>query len=241
MKKKILAIIPARGGSESVPKKNIKQLGGIPLIVYTIKEAQKSHFNLKVIVSTDCPETAEIARQQGAEVPFLRPNSLSEGHVQDFPVCEHALSFLEKTDNYIPDIVAWLRPTSPLRKAWQIDEAIKILINNPEADSVRSVCLAPKHPLKMWKIENNRLVPFIEEKVYGIKEAYNYPRQKLPKAYVQNGAFDIFWRRTIIEKRSISGDIIMPYVMDEIYSVNLDTPIDFELAAILMSKVTYLR
>jgi len=232
----ILAIIPARGGSKGVPKKNIRPLAGNPLIYYTIREAKKSQYISRVIVSTDCEETIEIAMQYGAEAPFIRPDELSGDYVQDFPVCEHAIKSLREKDGYVPDVVVWLRPTSPFREVKHIDEAVKILISNPTADSVRSVCLTPKHPLKMWRVKSERLVPFVPEELTGIKEQYNYPRQKLPAAYVQNGAIDVIQIKTIIEKKSITGDIILPYVMEDVYSINIDTRLDFSFAEFLMNE-----
>jgi len=232
----ILAIIPARGGSKGVPKKNIKPLAGNPLIAYTIREAKKSQYISRIIVSTDCEKTIEITMQYGAEAPFIRPDELSGDYVQDFPVCEHAIKSLREKDGYVPDMVVWLRPTSPFREVKHIDEAVKILISNPAADSVRSVCPAPKHPLKMWRIKSERLVPFVPEELTGIKEQYNYPRQELPPAYVQNGAIDVVRAKTIIEKRSISGDVILPYIMEAVYSINIDTELDFSFAELLMKE-----
>ena len=232
----ILAIIPARGGSKGVPKKNIKPLAGNPLIAYTIREAKKSQYISRIIVSTDCEKTIEIAMQYGVEAPFIRPDELSGDYVQDFPVCEHAIKSLREKDGYVPDMVVWLRPTSPFREVKHIDEAVKILISNPAADSVRSVCPAPKHPLKMWRIKSERLVPFVPEELTGIKEQYNYPRQKLPAAYVQNGAIDVIHIKTIIEKKSITGDIILPYIMDDVCSINIDTQLDFKFAEIVMKE-----
>ena len=233
---KILAIIPARGGSKVVPKKNITFLAGKPLIFYTIREAKKSRYISRIIISSDCSETIEIAKLYGVEVPFVRPKELSGDNVQDFPVCEHAIKSLKEKEGYVPDMIVWLRPTSPLRKVKHIDEAIEILMSNTDGDSVRSLCFTPKHPLKMWEIKSKRLVPFVPTEVTGIKEQYNYPRQKLPTAYVQNGAIDVIQIRTITEKESISGDIILPYIMEDIYSINIDSQLDFESAEILMKK-----
>ena len=233
---KILAIIPARGGSKGVPKKNIKQLAGKPLIYYTVREAKKSHYISRIIISTDCSETIEIAKQYGVEVPFIRPKELSGDNVLDFPVCEHAIKSLKKQEGFVPDIIVWLRPTSPLREAKHIDEAIEILMSKPAGDSVRSLCIAPKHPLKMWKVVSDRLTPFVPTEVTGIKEPYNYPRQELPPAYVQNGAIDVVRTKTIIEKKSISGDVILPYIMEALYSINIDTELDFSFAELLMKE-----
>jgi N-acylneuraminate cytidylyltransferase len=232
----ILAIIPARGGSKGVPRKNIRPLAGSPLIAYTIREAKKSQYISRIIVSTDCEETIGIAKQYEVEVPFVRPKELSRDNVQDFPVCEHAIKLLSEKDGYIPGMVVWLRPTSPFREVKHIDEAVKILISNPAADSVRSVCPAPKHPLKMWKVVSDRLAPFVPTEVTGIKEPYNYPRQELPTAYIQNGAIDVVRAETIIEKKSISGDVILPYIMEDVYSINIDTELDFSFAELLMKE-----
>lgn len=230
----ILALVPARGGSKSVPHKNIKLLCGKPLIAYTIEEAKKSKFISRIIVSTDTEKIADTARKFGAEAPFLRPAKLAGDHVQDFPVFLHALNWLKKYEGYVPKVVVHLRPTAPLRKAKHIDAGVQILFKNPQADSVRSVYPAPKHPLKMWKILNDYLCPFVPENIYGIKEAYNYPRQKLPKAYIQNGSVDVIWTDTIVKKKSMSGERILSFVMDEIDSVSIDTPVEFALAEILL-------
>jgi len=234
--KKILAVIPARGGSKSIPRKNIKLLCGKPLIAYTIEEAKKSQYVDRIVVSTDDPEIARIAKEYWAEVPFLRPKELAGDDVTDLPVFQHCLAWLREHENFRPDIVVHLRPTAPLRKVKHIDRGIEILLNSPDADSVRSVCLAPKNPLKMWKIQNNRLAPFIPESFNGIKEAYNLPRQKLPTAYIQNGSVDVIRVKTILEKNSMTGDIIIPLVMEEYESVNIDTKIDFLIAEQLMKK-----
>ena len=232
----ILAIIPARGGSKKIPKKNIKLLAGKPLIAYTIEEALKSKHITRISVSTDDENIAKIARDFGAEAPFLRPSELAKDHVTDLPVFQHCLNWLRENENYIPDIIVHLRPTAPLRKIHHIDSGIELLLKSPEADSVRSVTSVGQHPLKMWKIENNKLIPFISEKSSGIKESYNMPRQKLPKAYIQNGSVDVLWTNTILEKNSMSGDIIVPLVMEELESVNIDSEIDFLLAELIMTR-----
>ncbi len=226
----ILAIIPARGGSKGVPRKNLRKLLGKPLIQFAIEEAKKSKYIERTILSTEDEEIASIAKDLGAEVPFKRPEELAGDFVTDLPVFKHCLNWLEANEGYVPDIVVHLRPTAPLRRVKHIDDSIALLIKNPEADSVRSVTDVEQHPLKMWKIVDGRLVPFIPEEVYGIKESYNMSRQKLPKAYKQNGAVDIVWRKTIIEKNSMTGDTIIPYIMDPWDSVNIDHEIDLLLA-----------
>ena len=232
----VLAIIPARGGSKKIKKKNIKLLAGKPLIAYTIEESKKSKYISRIILSTDNEEIAIIGKKLGAEVPFLRPSELAEDYVTDLPVFQHCLNWLRENENYIPDIIVHLRPTAPLRKNYHIDTGIELLLKSPRADSVRSVTAVGQHPLKMWKIENNRLVPFVSEEISGIKESYNMPRQKLPLTYIQNGSVDVIWTKTILEKNSMSGDIITPFVMEEWESINIDTEIDFSLAELIMKR-----
>ena len=232
----VLAIIPARGGSKKIPKKNIKLLAGKPLITYTIEESKKSKYINRFILSTDDEEIAILGKKLGAEVPFLRPSELAEDHITDLPVFQHCLNWLRENENYIPDIIVHLRPTAPLRKNYHIDTGIELLLKSPGADSVRSVTAVGQHPLKMWKIENNRLVPFVSEEISGIKESYNMPRQKLPLAYIQNGSVDVIWTKTILEKNSMSGDIIAPFVMEEWESINIDTEMDFSLAELIMKR-----
>jgi len=232
----ILGLITARGGAKTVPKKNIRELLGKPLLAYTIEEARKTGLITRLVISTDCEEIATVAREYGCEVPFLRPSEFADDHVQDLPVFEHALKRLKDNEGYRPDMVVHLRPTAPLRRVKDIEGAIETLIAHPEADSVRSVCSAPKHPLKMWRIEDERLVSYIPAEVSGIKESYNYPRQKLPEAYVQNGSVDVIRTATIAEKRSMSGDLMIPYLMDEEDSINIDTFMDFKMAEILLGK-----
>jgi N-acylneuraminate cytidylyltransferase len=225
----ILGIIPARGGSKSVPKKNIKLLAGKPLIAYTIEEAKKSKVIDRIIVSTDDDEIAEISRKYRAEVPFIRPKELAHDDTPDLPVFKHTLKWLKKNENYVPDIIVHLRPTSPLRKVEHIDTGIKLLINNKKADSVRSVCEPNQSPYKMWEIKNGYLVPMLDlKKKQGI-ESYNLPRQELPKVYWQTASVDVIRYDTIMKKHSMTGDYILPLIMDEKYSIDLDTELDFKI------------
>lgn len=236
MNYKILAVIPARGNSKSIPRKNIKTLAGKSLIAYTIEETKRCPEISRIIVSTEDKEIAEIAQDLGAEVPFLRPKELAEDSVQDLPVFQHCLEWLNRHEDFRPDIVVQLRPTSPLRRAVHIREAIQLFLDSEGIDCVRSVTPVPVHPLKMWQIKEDYLVPFVPEEVYGLREAYNHPRQKLPFAFVQNGAVEVIRITTIIEKHSMSGEKMKAYVMPEEDSVNIDSPLDFLLAEILLKQ-----
>ena len=233
----ILAIITGRGGSKGVPRKNIKLLCGKPLIFYTIEEAKKSKMLTRSIVSTDDKEIADVARRFGAEVPFMRPKELADDLTTDVEYLQHAVDWLKDNEGYKPDIILCLPPTSPLRRAEHIDEGVRMLINAGDGlDSVRPITESPKHPYKMWTINGNQIEPFAKTISHGLGEPWNLPRQKLPKVYVHTGAMDIFWRRTLEEKKSTSGSNVGYFIMTPEDSVNIDSYIDFKLAEILMAE-----
>lgn len=229
----VLALIPARGGSKGVPKKNIRILGGIPLIAHSIVVAKDSPYIDRIVVSTDDPEIAAVARQYGAEVPFTRPKELAEDLTPDFPVFEHCLKWLEETEGYRPDLVVHLRPTGALRTVKQVNESIQLLAAHPEADSVRSVHEPDKTPYKMWKPEGEYMVPFL--KGTGIAEHYNAPRQLLPKVWATNANIGVMWYRTLVQKKSVIGDVVLPYVVTELH-VDFDSEFDFEIAELILRK-----
>lgn len=234
----VLGIIPARGGSKSIPRKNIKLLCGKPLIAWSIEEAKKSRLLTRIIVSTDDLGIADVARQYGCEVPFLRPAEFAQDLSTDVEFLLHALDFLREKEGYNPEIVLRLPPTSPLRTATHIDEGIEKLIATPDADAVRPICEAPKHPYKLWKITEDKkfLEPFLPESFTGFHEAYNLPRQLFPKAYIHTGAMDVIRTRTLREQKSTSGKKLAYFFMAPEDSVNIDHPIDFEIAEFLMQK-----
>lgn len=234
----VLGIIPARGGSKSIPRKNIKLLAGKPLIAWSIEEAKRSRLMTRVIVSTDDREIADIAKQYGAEVPFLRPREIARDMSLDVEFLLHALDFLYDKEKYEPEIVLRLPPTSPLRTASHIDEGIQKLIGTPDADAVRPICEAPKHPYKLWKIKDDKrfLEPFLPKSFTGFDEPHNMPRQMFPKAYIHTGAMDVIRTRTLREQKSTSGRNLGYFFMEPEDSVNIDHPIDFEIAEFLISK-----
>ena len=148
----ILALIPARGGSKSVPRKNIRTVGGRPLIAWSIEQAKRSRRINRIVVTTDDQEIAEIARKWGAETPFMRPAELAGDRSTDIEHHEHALRTLAAAEGYRPEAVVNLRPTMPVRRIATIDRAIDALVARPDVDSVRSVSLAEQTPYKMWRI-----------------------------------------------------------------------------------------
>ena len=223
----ILALIPARGGSKGIPRKNIRSFAGYPLIAWSIAAGLQAHTVNRVIVSTDNDEIAAVAREYGAETPFMRPLELAQDHTNDLPVFEHALKWLEDIESYKPDIVIQLRPTSPIRPKDCVDSAIKILLENPEADCVRGVVPAGQNPHKMWHFNGygKAMKPLLE--VEGISEPYNAPRQVLPSIYWQTGHIDGIRIATIKLKHSLTGSMVFPLVLDPNYTVDIDTLADW--------------
>lgn len=232
----VLAIIPARGGSKGIPGKNIKAFAGYPLIAYSIAAGLRSDLVSRVIVSTDDEDIAKVARQWGAEVPFLRPEALAQDDTPDIPVALHGLDWLGEHESYHPDVVVWLRPTSPIRPRDCVDRSIRLLLAHPEADSVRGVVPAGQNPFKMWTIDENsqQMMPLLN--VEGIPEPYNAPRQALPNTYWQTGHIDALWTKTLLEKNSMTGAIILPLMIDPRYTVDLDLPVDWKNAEWVLQR-----
>ncbi len=166
----------------------------------------------RIIVSTDDEEIAAVAREWGAETPFLRPSEFAQDKTTDLPVFEHALKWLEEVEGYHPDVIVQLRPTSPIRPRTMVDDAIRILLDHADADCVRGVVPAAQNPFKMWRFngEGKPLNPLLE--VEGIPEPYNAPRQILPPVYWQTGHIDAIRISTITQKKSLTGDVIYPLV-----------------------------
>lgn len=235
---KILGIIGARGGSKSIPGKNIKMIAGKPLIAWTIDEARKSKLLTRVIVSTDDEKIACVARGRGAEVPFLRPVEFAKDLSTDVDFLLHALDWLKTNENYEPEIVVRLPPTSPLRTAKNIDEGIQKLLDTPEADSVRPILEVPKHPYKFWKIsaDGKWLEPFLSREFTGFDEPQNLPRQLFQKVYMHTGAMDVLWTRVLRDHRSTSGKKVSHFFMKPEESVNIDSLADFEYAEFLLDR-----
>lgn len=223
MMTEILALIPARGGSKGILRKNIRLFAGYPLIAWSIAAAKQSDLVTRVIVSTDDEEIAAVAREWGAETPFLRPAEFAQDNTTDLPVFEHALKWLADVEGYRPDVVIQLRPTSPIRPRTMVDDAIRVLANHTDADCVRGVVPAAQNPFKMWRFngDSKPLQPLLE--VAGIDEPYNAPRQILPPVYWQTGHIDAILVSTITQKKSLTGDVIYPLLIDPKYTVDIDT------------------
>lgn len=224
--REVLAIIPARSGSKSVKDKNIRMINGKPMIAYSIEHALKAESVTRVIVSTDSEQYAEIAKEYGAEIPFIRPAEYATDTSLDLEVFEHALSFLKEKEGYEPDIVVQLRPTYPIRDVKDIDEMVKMIQQDDTIDSIRCIAPAKEVAHKMWyKDENNQLSPIITD----IPECYNMPRQQLPKVYYQNACIDVIRTSVITDKHSMSGSKIIGYEME--HNFDIDTEEEFLKAA----------
>lgn len=215
----VLAIIPARSGSKSVRDKNIRLLNGKPMLAYSIRHGQESNYINRIIVSTDSEKYAAVARQYGAETPFLRPAEYAQDASLDLDVFLHTLRYLRETEGYVPDLIVHLRPTYPIRDKKDIDQMIRLLIQNPEADSVRCVAPAKETPYKMWRMnEQGKLLPVLQE----IKEACNMPRQQLPSIYYQNACIDVIRAKTITKLHSMTGEYILGYQMRHNYDIDTE-------------------
>lgn len=217
----ILAVIPARGGSKGIPGKNIRPFCGRPLIAYSVAAARAAETVTRVVLDTDDERIAEAGRACGAETPFLRPAELAQDETPDWPVFRHLLDRLAREEGYSPEAVVHLRPTSPIRPRGCVDEAVRRLLREPEADCVRSVAASEQNPYKMWRLAaDGSLVPLLS--VEGMREPYNAPRQALPAAYWQSGHVDVVRTSVILKKRSMTGDRIVPLVVDPRFASDLD-------------------
>jgi len=217
----ILAIIPARSGSKSVPHKNIRDICGKPMIAYSIEHGLKSKYINRVIVSTDSEQYADIARSYGAEVPFIRPAEYATDTALDIDVFRHALTYLREKEGYEADIVVQLRPTYPIRRIEDIDRMIELCMGDDSIDSVRSMSLATEVPYKMWvEVDNGEML--VKPLIDSIPECYNMPRQQLPTVFYQNACIDVLRPRVIFEMNSMSGNVIMGYKMTENFDIDTE-------------------
>jgi N-acylneuraminate cytidylyltransferase len=225
----VLALIPARGGSKSIPRKNVREFAGHPLIAYSIAAGLQAKLVNRVIVSTDDKEIAAVAQQYQAETPFLRPADLAQDNTPDLPVFQHALDWLAEHEGYSPDVVVQLRPTSPVRPIDCVDRAVQLLCDHPKADSVRGVVPSGQNPHKMWRITpQGPMIPLLQ--VPGIAEPYNAPRQILPQTYWQTGHIDAIRVSCIRQKHSLTGEVILPLILESQYTVDIDTLNDWQRA-----------
>jgi len=236
-KHKIIALIPARGGSKSIPKKNIVDLGGHPLIAYSIVAAKLSKYISRVIVSTDSKEIAEIAKEYGAEVPFMRPTEISADRSLDIEFVKHALNFLEQKEKYIPDLVIHLSPVVPLREPEIIDKAIREILADNEATSLRSGHLYRQTAYKLTKLKKGYWEFLGGEDFDKGYEYYNQPRQLLPKTYIPATYVDILLPKTLKETGLLHGNKIKAFIIEP--TADIDDLIDLKHARELLQDKRY--
>lgn len=226
----VLGIIPARGGSKSIPQKNIRLLAEKPLIAHTIEITQKCDILNRTIISTDDNEIAEVARKYGGDVPFMRPKELAMDDTPMIPVLQHAVSFVENEEKIHVDVIVLLDPTSPLRRVRDVEACINKLLNS-DVDSVVTVCEVEHNPyFVMMELANDKLVPLIKN------DTEISRRQDAPDVYRLNAAVYAIKRDVLMNESKIITDNTMAVMMPQDLSAHIDHAIDFEFVEFLIKK-----
>lgn len=224
----IIALIPARSGSKRVADKNIRPLAGHPVIAYTIAAARRSGIFSSIVVSTDSEEYARIARQYGAEVPFLRPAEIAGDESPDIDWIEFTLKGLKEMGREY-ECFSILRPTSPFRLPHTIQRAWREFLSQEGVDSLRAVEKCREHPGKMWVIRGNRMHPLLPMGPACLPW-HSTPYQALPEVYSQNASLEIAYTRVVFEGRTIAGDVVMPFLTEGHEGFDVNRPYDWQLA-----------
>lgn len=230
----VLGLIPARGGSKGIPRKNIVPLGGKPLIAWTIEAARQAQGVSRVVVSTDDAEIAAVARQWGAEVPFMRPREIATDGAVALPVIRHAVETLERQHGWCSDAVAYLQPTSPFRRAEDIDAAIALL-HTADADTVVSVTRVPHNmlPDSLMRQDEDGTLAFVAP-----PELRRFRRQEKENVlFARNGPAILLMRRAVLEAGNLYGQRILPVTMERLRSLDIDEPLDLEIAEALLPLI----
>ena len=225
----VLALIPARSGSERVRDKNIRPLAGHPLLAYAIATARQAGIFDRVVCSTDSGEIAEVAQRYGAETPFLRPKELATATSPDIEWIRHALEELD--EHY--DLFAIVRATNPFRGPDVLRRGLAQLLATAEADSIRAVELVKQHPGKMWVLEGRTMRPLLDQTDLEVAwHAGQY--QALPEIYVQNSALEIAWTRVVSQTGTREGRVVAPFLTDGYEGFNIDEEDDWDRARRLL-------
>jgi N-acylneuraminate cytidylyltransferase len=234
---KVLVVVPARGGSKGIPRKNLQLLAGQPLVAHAIATGLATSGVDRVLCSTDDAEIADVARAAGAEVPFLRPPELARDSSEDWPVFIHALDWLDRHGHWQPHLVVNLRPTSPLRRPSHVEGAIRLLLETG-ADSVKAVCLARQHPHKMWlRQPDGTIEPYLKTPMR-LQRGPDVPRGELDDVYWQNGVVDVTRLEVIRDQRVMIGRRVAGLVTELADSIDIDTPLDLAMAELLLARRT---
>jgi CMP-N,N'-diacetyllegionaminic acid synthase len=227
-----VAFVPARAGSERVPRKNVRPLAGHPLIAYAIETALQSDAFERVVVSTDSEDIAEVARWYGADVPFLRPPEFATGTSPDIEWLEYTLGHLDEHF----ELFALIRATNPFRGPDAVRRGFEQLLATPEADSLRAVELVKQHPGKMWVLaeDGRTMSPLLDQSHMDVAwHAGQY--QALPRVYVQNSALEIAWTRVVTEEGTREGNVQAPFLTQGAEGFNVDDEEDWERAERLVA------
>lgn len=227
----VIALVPARGGSQRVPGKNVRELAGHPLLAYTIAAAQESGVFDTIVVSTDSAEIAEIAQRYGAEVPGLRPAEISTATSSDIDWVLHVMAGRSE------ELFSILRPTSPFRRGATIRRALdELRALGDRADSIRAVEPVKQHPAKMWTLDGETMAPLLPQPT-GETPLHSRQYAALPPVYVQNSSLEIAWTRVLRDDPpTISGGRVAPFLTDGAEGLTIDYPEDFERAETLVAR-----
>lgn len=228
-----VCLIPARSGSKRVRDKNIALLDGHPLIAYTICAARQSGVFSRIIVSTDSDKYAGIAAHYGAEIPFLRPAEMAGDKSPDIEWIQHALGWLQ-SDGSAADAFSILRPTSPCRKAHTIKRAWDQFVRQDGVDSLRAVEPCAQHPGKMWIVRGERMHPLMPMQPEEITPYHSTQYTALPRVYVQNASLEIAWTRVALEKGTIAGEVITPFLTEHDEGLDVNSQYDWKLLEMMV-------
>lgn len=231
----VLGVIGARSGSRGIPDKNIRPLLGKPLFAWIAEAAKQSAYISRLILLTDSPHYARIARDYGVETPVMEPPELATDTVPDFDFLYFATQWLYEHQQWKADIILRLPPTTPLCTPEHIDACVELLINDPNADSARTVTPAGKHPYKLWREQGAYIEPFLPESFTGLRDAHNLPRQTFPKAFQHVDVIALRWN-TLMEQRSMAGTHVAFHEIPKTEAVDIDSDVDFVLAELLLKK-----
>ena len=232
-KPRAVAFIPARSGSKRVPNKNIRSLGGHPMLAYSICAAIDSGVFDAVICATDSEQYADVARHYGAEVPFLRSSEISGDKSPDIEWVVWMLNMLKQSGRQ-PDVFSILRPTSPFRLPQTIRRAWQAFVSDPTADSLRAIEKCKQHPGKMWVIRGKRMLPLLPYTI-GTTPWHSSQYAALPEIYAQDASLEIAWSRVALEQNSITGEAVIPFVSQGFEGFDVNDPEDWWMAERLLA------
>lgn len=232
---KIISVIPARGGSQSIKFKNLAKINNKPLIYYSIKQSLNCKLINRTFVSTDNIKIAKISKHYGAEVPFLRPKKLSSNNSTDYDFLRHIVDWLKNNENYVPDLIVQLRPTQPTRTLDLILQCINKLKKDKKASALRTISEPERTPYKMWVKKGSQLKYLFNNKEKK-KEFFNFNRRKLPKVFWHDGLVDIIKTKTILKYKNVTGNKVLFVENKNDYLIDIDEKKDLKLLNVLIKS-----